>query len=326
MKPKHTDIPSGLSELKFYEYVSMRSQTRDFDVVIVGGSYAGLSAALTLGRALRSVLVIDKGDGFLQQDIYAHNFITQDGVIASAIHAKAKEQVLQYKTVKFYKDKVETVVQQEGRFIVETRRKEKFTARKILFATGLIDVFPPINGFRECWGQSVLHCPYCNGYEYADADIGIFANGDIAYDLAKTMYNWSRHLSIFTNGKSTISALHTEKLAARNVLIEEGEIDFLDHRKGQLKSIVLKSGKMHALNALFCKPGNLQATDIPVQQLGCACTAEGFIKTDIYHRTSVSGVYSAGDNTVMPRAISVSVASGTEAGMSINKEIIEESF
>lgn len=326
MKPKQLITAEDLSDLKFYEYVSLNKQGKDYDVIIIGGSYAGLSAALTLGRALRKVLIIDKGDALQANDVYSHNFITHDGEIASSINAKAKDHVLKYKNVRFLKDKAETVVKEDNRFIVETRRKEKFTGKKILFATGLIDMMPAIPGFKECWGISILHCPYCNGYEYSDADIGILANGDIAFELVKLLFHWSRHLGLFTNGDAGLSQIQINKINEKKVKVISEEIESFDHKKGQLKNIVLKNGDVHSVNAIFCKPGFLQATDIPRKQLGCELTAEGFIKTDIYQRTSVPGVYSAGDNTIVSRAISLSAASGTVAAMHINKELIEETF
>ncbi|MFT3911572.1 MAG: NAD(P)/FAD-dependent oxidoreductase [Ferruginibacter sp.] len=326
MRPKQTDQAETLSDLKFYQYVSLHKQTKDFDVIIIGGSYAGLSAAMTLGRARRKVLIIDSGNPCNIQTPQAHNFITQDGEVASAIAAKAKEQVLKYNTVKFMKDKAVKVIKDSGKFNVETRRNEKFSAKKILFATGVIDMIPDIPGFSECWGISVLHCPYCNGYEVADRDIGIIANADVAYEMIKLLYTWSTHLTLFTNGVSTLTKEQKLKISQKNIPVIEQEIASLDHKKGQIKNIVFKDAGFYPIDAIFCKLAFLQATDIPQKQLGCELTEEGFIKTDIFQRTSVHGVYSAGDNAVMPRVITVSAATGAIAGMNINKEISEESF
>ena len=326
MRPKPIVNPEDLSGLKFYQFVSLYKQTKDFDVIIIGGSYAGLSAAMTLGRALRTVLIVDSGKSFTTGNIHAHNFITQDGEVLSTIATKAKEQVLKYRKVKFLKDKVESVIKQKEKFIVQTKRTEKFTAKKILFATGVVDMMPAIPGFADCWGISVLHCLYCNGYEVADTDIGIIANADIAYELIKLLYNWSKHLFLFTNGPAALSQEQKNKIRQKNIVIIETEIAELDHKKGQVKNIILKNGASHPVNAIFCKLAFLQATDIPQKQLGCELTGEGFIKTDMFQRTSVHGVYSAGDNAIMSRAIAVSAATGSIAGMYMNREIVEESF
>ncbi|MEO6668529.1 MAG: NAD(P)/FAD-dependent oxidoreductase [Ferruginibacter sp.] len=326
MNPKPVVSMEDLSDLKFYEYVSLYKQSKDFDVVIIGGSYAGLSAAITLGRALRKVLILDKGDTYNANDIYSYNFITQDGNIASAIIAKAKEQVLRYKTVRFVKDKVETVINEHNKFTVETRRKERYSGKKILFATGVIDMMLNIPGFKECWGISVLYCPYCNGFEFTDTDIGIIANGETAFEMVKLLSNWSRHIILFTNEVSTLSKEQLKKIKEKNVLIVETEIVSLEHKKGHLKNVVLKDGNIHLINSIFCKLAFLQGTDVPQNQLDCELTGEGLIKTDVFQRTSVPGVFSAGDNCLISRAISVAAAAGTIAGMNINKELIEETF
>ncbi|HRQ88739.1 MAG TPA: NAD(P)/FAD-dependent oxidoreductase [Bacteroidia bacterium] len=139
---------------------------KDLDAIIVGGSYAGLSAALALGRALRSVLVIDGGSPCNRQTPYSHNFITQDGENPKAIVEKAKVQVSNYGTVSFLDDLAVDGRRTEGGFAITTKTKGEFHARKLIFATGLRNIMPAIEGYADCWGISVIHCPYCHGYEY----------------------------------------------------------------------------------------------------------------------------------------------------------------
>ena len=135
-----------------------------FDVIIIGGSYSGLSAAMSLGRSLRQVLVIDSGLPCNKQTPHSHNFITQDGEKPAVISAKAKLQVDIYKTVQFFNGLAVKAFKKNKGFEITTESGDVFTSRKVLFATGVKDLLPEINGFAECWGISVLHCPYCHGY------------------------------------------------------------------------------------------------------------------------------------------------------------------
>ncbi|MDO7742673.1 MAG: NAD(P)/FAD-dependent oxidoreductase, partial [Pedobacter sp.] len=163
----------------------MNKENTKFDVVIIGGSYAGLSAAMALGRALRNVLVIDSGKPCNAQTPHSHNFITQDGETPAAIAAKAKEQVMQYPSVQFLNDIAVAVSGENSNFSVSTSAGLNIHAKKILFATGVKDIMPAIEGFAACWGISVIHCPYCYGYEYKSQPTGILMNGDMAIDMAE---------------------------------------------------------------------------------------------------------------------------------------------
>ena len=176
-----------------------------YDVVIIGGSYAGLSAAMALGRAIRNVLIIDNGQPCNRQTPHSHNFLTQDGSTPAAIAALGKSQVMAYPTVQFVNDKVIAVEGENNNFRISTLGGEKVKARKLLFTTGIKDLIPDIKGFAACWGISVIHCPYCHGYEYKGQQTGILANGDIAFEFGRLIRNWTDRLTIFTNGISTIT-------------------------------------------------------------------------------------------------------------------------
>ncbi|MEL6971969.1 MAG: NAD(P)/FAD-dependent oxidoreductase, partial [Bacteroidota bacterium] len=149
-----------------------------FDVIIVGGSYSGLSAAMALGRSLRNILIIDSGLPCNRQTPHSHNFITQDGEQPAAIAEKAKAQVLNYDTIRFLHGKAISGKKTENGFTITTQKEETFTAKKLVFATGVKDIMPDIGGFSACWGISVIHCPYCHGYEVKNEKTGILANGD----------------------------------------------------------------------------------------------------------------------------------------------------
>ncbi|RZL39781.1 MAG: NAD(P)/FAD-dependent oxidoreductase, partial [Pedobacter sp.] len=167
----------------------------DFDVIIIGGSYTGLSAALALGRAKRNILIVDAGKPCNRQTPHAHNFLTHDGDRPAEISAQAKVEVLQYPTVKLIDGTVNAAKKITGGFSVVVNELISYSSRKLLIATGLKDVFPNIKGFAECWGISVIHCPYCHGYEVSGEKIGLLMNGDIAYEMAKNVNHWNKDLT-----------------------------------------------------------------------------------------------------------------------------------
>lgn len=198
---------------------------KNFDVIIVGGSYSGLSAAMSLGRSLRQVLVIDSGLPCNRQTPYSHNFITQDGEKPAVISAKAKLQVDLYKTVYFYNGLAVEAVKRDNGFEISTESGEVFSSRKVLFATGVKDLLPEIKGFEDCWGISVLHCPYCHGYEVRNEKTAIIANGEMAFEYAKLISNWTKDLRLCTNGKSTMTLEQIDALKKHGVSVFEDEIE-----------------------------------------------------------------------------------------------------
>jgi len=297
----------------------------NYDVIIVGGSYAGLSAAMALGRSLRKVLVIDSGWPCNRQTPHSHNFITHDGEIPAVIAAKAKEQVLQYETITFHQGLAVAGTKQESGFTIITAAGGEFSARKLLFATGIKDLMPAIPGFAECWGITVIHCPYCHGYEVRHQKTGIMANGDIGFEFTKLVSNWTNDLTLFTNGKSTLTLEQTAKLQKHNIPVIETEITGFEHTNGQLKQVHFKDGSVKTMKAMYAKIPFVQHCDIPVQ-LGCVLNEHGFITVDNFQKTSVPGVYAAGDNATGMRAVALATAAGGMAGIVINKELVEESF
>jgi len=297
----------------------------DFDVIIIGGSYAGLSAALTLGRATRNVLIIDAGEPCNWQTPQSHNFLTHDGDQPAMITKAAKAEVLKYPTVRFLKEMAVSGVRIDEGFSISLENGASFTARKVLLATGLKDVLPAIKGFHECWGISVIHCPYCHGYEVRDEKIGLLMNGDHAYDMAKNLHLWNNDLSILTNGKSQFTVEQTEKLKAKSITILEEEIIEIEHVDGELKQIVFENGEKLALKAIYARAEVVQHNHL-FRDLGCELTELNTIKVNEQQQTTAKGVYAAGDCATMFRSLSIVTAAGTMAAVMLNKEMISEDF
>ena len=298
---------------------------QEYDVIIIGGSYAGLSAAMALGRALKRVLIIDGGNPCNKQTPHSHNFLTQDGKTPKEISDLAKAQVANYDTISFLSDFAIKGNKTENGFEITTQSGDIFQGRKLIFGTGVKDLMPNIEGFAACWGISVIHCPYCHGYEVRNQKTGLFANGDMAYEFGKLLWNWTKDLTIYTNGKSTLTLEQVNILAAKNINIVEKEIVEISHENGQIQALIFSDGSKQKLDALYAKIPFVQHSDIP-QSLGCEITEMGMLKVDIMQKTSVDGVFAAGDSTNMMRSVANAVYGGNMAGAAVSKELIAEDF
>lgn len=301
------------------------ADSQEFEIIIIGGSYAGLSAAMSLGRALRKVLVIDNGQPCNRQTPHSHNFLTQDGQKPGAITAIALAQLANYNTVEFYKGLATNASKTEEGYTIETQAGDIFHSKKLIFATGLKDIMPDIPGFAECWGISVIHCPYCHGYEVRHQKTGIIANGDAAFHYAQLINNWTKELTVFTNGKPLLKGEQRSKLKKHAIAIVETEIDYLAHNGGHIEKVVLKDGSAIALNAIYSRPAFVQHYGIP-QALGCELTEHGLLKVDNFQKTNIAGVFACGDNSNLMRSVAMSVATGSATGAMVNHELITESF
>lgn len=298
---------------------------KNYDVIIIGGSYAGLAAAMSLGRALREVLVIDSGNPCNKQTPNSHNFLTRDGETPGKISEIGKEEVLKYPSIEFFAGRATAVTKPEDHFKVQTEENKIFTAKKLIFATGILDIIPEMAGFGECWGISILHCPYCHGYEIRNKQTGVFANGDAGYETTRFISNWTEDLSLYTNGPSTLTPEQSQRLEQKGIKVIEKEIKGFEHKKGMIQNIVFKDETKQPLKALYATPEVKQKSEIP-RELGCEFTDHGRIVVDLFQQTTVPGIYAAGDNSSMGRAVSVAVSAGSVAGMMLNKELVKEEF
>lgn len=297
--------------------------SKQFELIIIGGSYAGLAAAMSLGRALKNTLVIDSGKPCNRQTPYSHNFLTQDGNMPKQIGQLAKHQVSAYSSIKFFDGIAISGKKTEKGFDITTGTGEIFQSLKLIFATGITDEFPNIEGFAACWGISVLHCPYCHGYEVRSEKTGILGNRKNAYELAILISNWTDQLRIFTNGKQTFSEDQLDYLKKHNIAIIENKIERLDHTVGHLEQVTFTDGTCEKIKAIYSRNSFIQHSQIP-QLLGCEPTEEGYIKVDHNMETSIKGVFACGDSITKVRTVAGAVASGTTAGMMASKQLIFE--
>ena len=291
-----------------------------YEIIVIGGSYSGLSAAMTFGRSLRQTLIIDSGKPCNRQTPHSHNFITQDGRKPAEIAGDALRQVLAYNTVQKADGLVVDVQGQDGAFTVRTKSGDTYQAKKLLFATGVKDIMPDIPGFAACWGITAIHCPYCHGYEVRGKNTGILVNHESADEFAKLINHWTPHISIFTNG---MARFDKEALKARSVEVVEKPIAKVLHNDGYIKAIKFRDGSTHRLDALYHRPAFEQHCAIP-EKLGCELTDNGHLKVTGFQQTNIPGIYASGDCTTFFRSVANAVAQGNIGAALLNHELISE--
>lgn len=277
---------------------------------------------MSLGRALRRVLVLDTGRPCNRSTPHSHNFLTQDGASPAELAAQARSQVLAYPTVRLLEDAAVAAIGTDGDFTLTTMAGRIVRAGKLLFATGVRDLLPARLGFAECWGVSLIHCPYCHGYEYRQQPTGTLLNGEAALEHARLLRQWAGQLTIFTDGSATFSPEQRAQLASGGVHVEETPVRSLHHQGGQLTHVGLTDERQVPLAALYLRPGMEQHCLLP-RVLGCDYTEAGYLQVDGMQKTSVPGVYAAGDATTPMRAVSMAVAGGTLAGVMLNHEMLK---
>jgi thioredoxin reductase len=299
--------------------------SRAYDVVIIGGGPAGLSAALALGRARKHVLLCDSGSRRNAHAVHVHNFVTQDGVTPEEFRRVAREQLSHYPNVIIEDVRVDGVTGAKGAFHVVTTTRTVET-RRILLCTGMIDEMLPLDGFRELWGHAVVQCPYCHGWESRDRPWGYLARPEHASHLqmfALQLRGWTNNVCVFTHGEFEVPAAAQHQLTAAGVRIEAGRISRLVARAEHLEAIELSNGTRVACELLFAHPPQHQV-DV-VRALAVTLDSDGFVQVDPMSReTSVPGVFAAGDLTTRMQAAIAAAASGMQAAAMINVELTME--
>ena len=289
------------------------------DVIIVGGSYAGMAAALQLLRARRKVLVIDAGERRNRFADLSHGFLGQDGVAAAEIAATARRQLEAYPTLTWAGGRAVSVTGGNDAFTVSVDDGQTHHGRRVLLATGVRDELPEVPGLKERWGRSVFHCPYCHGYELDGGPIGVIATGPMSSHQAEIVSEWGE-LTFFTNAAVDLDAATRQALERRNIRIEETAIDRLE---GEAQ-VVLADGRRLAFAGLFTAPWCVPASNL-AETAGCALeeTPMGIqVRTDAAKQTSIAGIFACGDVARVPHSVTLAVADGAWAGAQAHRSLV----
>jgi thioredoxin reductase len=293
-----------------------------YDTIIVGGSFAGLSAALYLARARRSVLVLDTGAPRNRFAAASHGLFAQDGHDPKAMLETMRRQVAAYPTVEFHNQRAADAVRDGDAFNVTLADGKAVVGTKLLLAFGVSDILPDIPGLAERWGQTVVHCPYCHGYEFSKKRLGVLNLSPASEHQASLIPEWGP-TTFFLNG-GTIDAETSAALIRRGVAVEPEPVECLLGEGTSLSAVRLRNGSERPLDALFIGPANRLNSDIP-ESLGCAIKRGplgSVVTVDDRKATNISGVYAAGDITRMGHTVTFACADGVMAALAIHRSLV----
>lgn len=294
------------------------------DCAIIGGGPAGLSAALVVGRGRKQVIVFDDELPRNRVTQESHGFITNDGMTPFEIRRAGEADLQKYPNIKIKRSRIVDIQKKEERFTLLTHEGDRFEAKKIILATGLQDILPEIEGIHDVYGKTLFSCPFCDGWELKDKALALIAENQRALHMAKLLSNWTKDLIVFTNGH-VLAEEDKVLLTAHSIQVIDVPIVSIDHDNGQLRSLQLANGETVKREGGFVASEFKQSAPF-AEKLGCKMTKNAGIETDILGRTTVSGVFACGDNLGGPAQLVLAAAAGSQAGMGVIHELVQEEF
>lgn len=294
-----------------------------FDVIVVGGGPAGLSAALMLGRCRRRVLLCDAGAPRNRHSGALHGYLTRDGIEPKRFNELGRDELTQY-GIECRALAATAAAPRERGFEVALSDGRVEYSRFLLLATGVVDDLPAISGMTDCYGRSVFHCPYCDGWEWRDRRLAVFGSGTSGAGLALSMKTWSSDVVLCTGGRRLPASVR-KRLDANAIGVRTGTIARLEHASGLLRQIVFDRDEPLTRDALFFSTGQHPQCDLAVN-LGCAFNTRGTVRTGTLSNTNVTGVFVAGDASRDAQFVVVAAAEGVKAAMAINQALQKEAL
>ena len=293
------------------------------DAIIIGGSFAGLSAALYIARARRHVCIIDTGSPRNRFAAHSHGFFAQDGSAPGTMLATARSQVAAYPTVTFIEGEATSAAKEADGFSVKLTTGDVLEGARLVLAFGISDELPAIPGLAERWGKSVLHCPYCHGFEVSGQRLGVLNVSPMSIHQAMLIAEWGP-TTLYLDGASEPDEASLATLAQRGVAIEPAPVKALHGEGAQLTAIELGDGRMSGVDALYLGPRTRLNSGI-ADQLGCELEEGQFgsvIRTDPQRMTTVPGVYAAGDIARSAHNVTWASADGVTAGVAVHRSLV----
>lgn len=295
------------------------------DSIIIGGGPAGLNAALVLGRARRNVAVIDAAQARNRVTQKAHNFLTREGISPGEFRRIAKEQISAFPSVQFVEDTATSIEGSDGSFQVTTAEGLVLQAKKILFAVGKKDLPLDLNGLSEVYGKTAFVCPYCDGWELRDQPLVLIVNGARALHLAQIITGWTSTYTICTNGPGEMTDEQRHELQQHGVPVYESPVQRIESQDGIVQRVVLQDGNQIECRGVFFAPKLSIGSDLP-QSLGCEVNELGTVIVDERAKTTVPGVFSAGDAASEYHQAIAAASLGALSAVSINSELAMEAW
>lgn len=300
--------------------------TPDADVIIVGAGPAGMSAALVLARACRTVLVFDNGQPRNAATRHMHGFLTREGIAPADFRRIVREQIAPYDTVRIEQAEVaEARCRDGGGFDVVLADGRTFSSRKLLLATGVADNVPDVPGLRDFYGKSIFHCPFCDGWELRGRPLAVYGRGRRGHGLSLELLGWSKHIVLCTDGPDDLDMEHRDRLARNGIRIREERVVRLEGRDGQIERVVLDSGDPVVCDGLFFTTGQHQASQL-ARAIGCKFNEKGTVHTGRHESTDVPGLFVAGDASRDVQWVVIAAAEGAEAAFAMTQDLIHESW
>lgn len=292
------------------------------DVIIVGAGPAGLSAALVLGRCRRKVLLCDAGEPRNAASHALFGFLTRDGTPPQEFLSIGRSQLAPYETVEVRQVEVLDAERGDDGFFITLADGTTQRSRKLLLATGVIDLVPQIDGFESLYGRSVFHCPYCDGWQVRDQPLAVYGEGQKAVQLALELTCWSDDI-VLCSGGEMLEEKDRARLERNGIAVREEPVERLEASGDRLASLVFAGGEILPRRALFFSTGQRQRSHLP-EKLGCVFNDRGVVQTSEYELTDVPGLYVAGDASKAVQLAIVAAAEGAKAAFSINTDLLKD--
>jgi thioredoxin reductase len=293
-----------------------------YDVTIIGGGPAGLSAALLLGRCMRKIILFNSGEHRNAFSQAMNGFISRDGVKPLEFLRLARQDLGKY-DVDIQEKRIVKAKLEDGMFQVTDTDDQVYLSRRLLIATGVKDRWPQIPGIEPFNGKSVHHCPYCDGWESKNKALGAYGKNRDAVGLSLSLKTWSSDVTLYTDGTRRLRQQDLTQLERNGIKICTAPIERVEGAGTHLQRVILAGGLAMSCEALFFSTGTDQRCDL-VKQLGCDFTSRGVVRTYKNQQTNVPGLYVAGDAARDMQLVIVAAAEGTKAGVQINKDLQEE--
>lgn len=301
----------------------MLSEQRSFDIAIIGGSFAGLSAALLLGNALRRVAIVDDGHRRNQSVTVSLNVPGYNQRSPDTLIQAMRDDVSQFDSVEQMTARVIDIQQQAMQFRLQLNNGQVISSRKIIFATGVLDQLPAIAGTDAFWPENIFHCPYCIAYTLRDQPLAVYNRKEDAYVMALIIRKWSKDFVLLTDNSDVLTSAQRQQLQQLGVKLCDKAVDHFDGEPGKVINVHFDDGSVLARRGVFMHlPFQLQSLNL-INQLACECDEQGLIVVDECFETTVPGAYAIGDMVTMVQKVTTAIASGSAAAFFVDHALSE---